>query len=101
MSELNIVLTGFMLSGKTTVGELIAAMTGRELIDTDALIVERAGKPVSEIFDTQGEAAFREYERDAVAAATRGRGLVIALGGGECEAGRDRLPPGRHATTGR
>ena len=76
----NIVLTGFMGTGKTAVGRALAQQTGRELMDTDAVIVERAG-PIPEIFERLGEDEFRRLER-AVARELAGRtGLVIATGG--------------------
>ena len=58
----NLVLCGFMGCGKTTVGRLLAARTGRRFVDTDALIVEREGRSISEIFATEGEAYFRDLE---------------------------------------
>ncbi|MFT7646962.1 MAG: shikimate kinase [Candidatus Poriferisodalaceae bacterium] len=76
----NIVLTGFMGTGKTTVGRLLAVELGLELVDTDAIIEARHG-PIALIFDERGEAAFRQIERD-VAAELAGRdGLVISTGG--------------------
>lgn len=76
-----IVLTGFMGTGKTTVGRLLAARTGRVFVDTDELIVWRAGKSIADIFADEGELAFRSYEA-AVAQELSGRdGLVIATGG--------------------
>jgi shikimate kinase len=81
-SEQNIVLTGFMGVGKTTVGRVLAEMLERPFVDTDAVIVERAGKPIKAIFAEDGEAAFREMEHDlSVELAARTR-LVIATGGG-------------------
>lgn len=82
MKRGNIVLSGFMASGKTTVGELISRMTGREMVDTDLLVEKAAGISIPEIFAERGEAAFRILERDVVAALAEGDGLVVALGGG-------------------
>lgn len=74
------VLTGFMGTGKTTVGRLLASRLGFDFVDTDAVIEERHG-PIPEIFLTQGEDAFRAYERE-VATELGGRtALVIATGG--------------------
>ncbi|WP_372797762.1 shikimate kinase, partial [Pontiella sp.] len=56
----NIVLVGFMGSGKTWVGKLIAERTGMPLLDMDSIIVERAGKSINEIFADEGEAHFRK-----------------------------------------
>ena len=76
----NIVLTGFMGTGKTTVGRLLAEHLGYEFVDTDQLIEERHGK-IPEIFRSRGEEAFRQIERELAAElATRDR-LVISTGG--------------------
>ena len=58
----NIVLIGMMGCGKTTVGRLLARRLGLELIDTDALIEERQGRSIPEIFASDGEAGFRALE---------------------------------------
>lgn len=78
----NIVLIGMPGSGKSTVGKLLASMSGRELIDTDAEIVRSAGCPIPEIFRTQGEAAFRAMESEQVRRAGRESGKIIITGGG-------------------
>ena len=61
------VLIGPPGAGKSTVGPLLAALLGAEFTETDALVEEAAGKPVSDIFITDGEPAFRDLERAAVA----------------------------------
>jgi len=73
-------LTGMMGSGKSTVAAALARLLGRRLVDTDAEVERRAGRPVAAIFAERGEAAFRAIEREVV----RGlRGPVVAsLGGG-------------------
>ena len=87
----NLVLTGFMGTGKTTVGRILAERLGLEFVDTDEVIESRAG-PIPEIFERDGEDAFRDLER-SVAQELAGRtGLVIATGGrmmldSECAAG--------------
>lgn len=81
-SERNIVLTGFMGSGKTSVGRLIAEKTGRAFIDTDDLIEQRAGKSIPRIFEEEGETAFRDLETEAVQQAAQAHARVIATGGG-------------------
>jgi shikimate kinase len=88
-----IVLTGFMGSGKTTVGPLIAARLGWSFIDVDDVIEAEAGTTIAEIFSRHGEAAFRERERATIARLAAGDSLVLALGGGaiENEATRDLL----------
>lgn len=78
----NIVLVGFMGSGKTTVGRLIAEQTGMPLIDMDTLIVERAGKSINDIFADEGEAHFRSLERALVQELARTDGNIISTGGG-------------------
>lgn len=78
--ERNLVLTGFMGTGKTTVGRILAGRLGYDFVDTDAVIESRAG-PIHEIFERDGEAGFREMER-TVARELAGRTrLVIATGG--------------------
>lgn len=76
----SIVLTGFMATGKTTVGRLLAERLGYAFVDTDAVIVERHG-PIPQIFATQGEDAFRRIEREVAAELAGQGGLVIATGG--------------------
>lgn len=79
-----IVLIGAPGAGKTTVGGALAARLGVGFTDTDAMVAAQAGKPVSDIFITDGEPEFRRLERAAVAAALAGSAgaLVIGLGGG-------------------
>lgn len=62
-----LILTGFMATGKSTVGHLVARQLGWRFIDTDAEIVARAGKPIPAIFAEHGEARFRALERETVA----------------------------------
>jgi shikimate kinase/3-dehydroquinate synthase len=78
----NIVLIGFMGTGKTAVGRRVAARLGRPFVDTDALIEARAGRPVPRIFAEDGEEAFRRLESEVVAEASARSGVVIATGGG-------------------
>ncbi|MDN5745581.1 MAG: shikimate kinase [Nocardioidaceae bacterium] len=75
-------LIGAMGSGKTTVGELAAARLGVDLLDTDHVVEQRAHKSVPDIFIEDGEAAFRELERNAVAWALENHEGVLSLGGG-------------------
>ena len=84
-SARRIVLTGFMGSGKTTVGPLVAARLGWRFIDADDIIQAEAGVPIAEIFARHGEAAFREQEHATVARLAAIDGLVLALGGGAIE----------------
>jgi shikimate kinase len=78
----NIVLTGFMGTGKSTVGQLVAAELGREFVDMDTLIEQREGRPISQIFAESGEAYFRQLETDLCRELAQQEGLVIATGGG-------------------
>ena len=78
----NIVLVGFMGSGKTTVGKLIAEATGMTLLDMDSIIEERAGKTINEIFADEGEAHFRSLERSLVQELSATEGNIISTGGG-------------------
>lgn len=80
--SLNIVLCGFMASGKTTVGRALAERLDRRFLDIDSLVEEESGMAVTEIFERDGETAFRELERAAIARYSGRSGLVIALGGG-------------------
>lgn len=80
--EKSIVLTGFMGSGKSTVGRLLAAQLSTEFIDTDTIIENEAGMTIPEIFERHGEAYFRELERKTVREFARRGGAVISVGGG-------------------
>ena len=76
----NVVLTGFMGSGKTTVGRLVARELGWTFVDTDDVIVARHG-PIDAIFAERGEDAFRALEREVAAEVARSQHHVIATGG--------------------
>ena len=78
----NIALVGFMGTGKTSVGHLLARILRFRLVDTDDLIERRTGKKISAIFAEEGEARFREHERAVVEELSRLRKTVIAAGGG-------------------
>lgn len=77
----NIILTGFMATGKTTVARHIARLAGRQFVDTDAEIVRRQGMEIGEIFSTLGEPAFRRMEADLALALAGKNRQVIATGG--------------------
>jgi shikimate kinase len=79
-----------MGAGKTTVGELLAARLGWRFLDTDRIVEERAGMTVGEIFEREGEAAFRELEAAAIRDSASGDRLVLALGGGALERAETR-----------
>ena len=78
----NIVLIGMPGSGKSSVGEALAALTGRESVDIDQRIVEKAGCPIPEIFSQGGEAAFRAMEREVTAECGALSGKILLTGGG-------------------
>lgn len=80
--EANLVLVGFMGTGKSAVGRRAARRLGRMLVDMDALIEKRAGRTIPEIFRDSGEPCFRALEREAVRDLAAQRGLVVAAGGG-------------------
>jgi shikimate kinase len=81
-SPRNLVLIGFMGTGKSSVGKLAAKTLGFQFIDTDQVIVERAGRQISEIFETDGEAAFRTLETEALESLAHLSRCVISTGGG-------------------
>lgn len=78
----NLVLIGMPGCGKSTVGRLLAERLGKELVDTDALIVEKAGKTIPEIFAEDGESVFRDLEAQVISRLAPGQGWVVATGGG-------------------
>lgn len=78
----DIILIGMPGCGKTTAGELLAGLTGRELLDTDRMIVRASGMPVPQLFAQKGEIYFRALESEMLALACRGTGKIIATGGG-------------------
>lgn len=80
-----IVLTGFMGSGKTTVGPLLARRLGWDFVDADDVIEAEAGMPIAEFFARYGEPAFRAREHDTIARLAGEDRLVLALGGGAIE----------------
>ena len=78
----NIVLVGMPGCGKTTVGQALAALTGREAIDIDRCVEIRTGRTVPDIITRDGEAAFRRLEAEETAAAGKLAGKIILTGGG-------------------
>ena len=88
--EPNLILTGFMGTGKTSVGRAIAERLGRPFVDTDDWIAARAGKPVRVIFEEEGEDRFRAWEAEACGELSEPRGLVIATGGWTLGQARNR-----------
>ncbi len=82
LEGVNLYLVGMMGAGKTTVGNLLAQELGYRFLDTDSLISQAAGKSISEIFATEGEAAFRELETKILSEVSSYKKLTIATGGG-------------------
>ncbi len=78
----NMVLIGMPGSGKSTVCAALQRDTGRTAADTDALIEEKAGKTIPEIFRDSGEAVFREMESEVIAEVSARNGLILSTGGG-------------------
>jgi shikimate kinase len=78
----NVVLVGFMGTGKSSVGKLVAHRLGFQLVDNDTIIAERAGMEITEIFAKFGEAAFRDYETRALESLQHLNRCVISTGGG-------------------
>jgi len=85
----NVILVGFMGAGKSSVGRILARRLGRCFVETDDMITAHEGRPIPEIFTSQGEAYFRALEEDMVRLLALKRGDVIATGGGlPCREGR-------------
>ena len=78
----NLALIGFMGAGKTSVGRLVAEQLHFDYLDTDELIQSRTGRPIAEIFSTDGEATFRKMEQELVGELAARTKTVIATGGG-------------------
>lgn len=82
MTKTNVMLVGFMGTGKTTVGRIVAERLHKTFVDMDHVIEERAGKKISEIFAQEGEPHFRALERALVQELAGQENLVVAAGGG-------------------
>ena len=93
LGQRNVYLIGPMGSGKTAVGRRLATLLGLEFVDSDAEIEKRTGVDIRYIFEKEGEARFRERERDVIADLTALEGVVVATGGGVIldPANRERL----------
>ena len=83
-------LTGFMATGKTKVGRLLARRMGGRFIDTDDMVEERAGMTIAGIFSEKGEAWFRDLEHACVVEVASRGDVVVALGGGAITEERNR-----------
>jgi shikimate kinase len=85
-----VVLTGFMGSGKSTVGPLLAARLGWKFVDVDEVIEAEAGVTIAELFARAGEGEFREREHATISRLAAADALVLALGGGAIEKAETR-----------
>ena len=90
MGRGNIFLVGMMGAGKTTIGRALAERMGLAFADTDRVLVERTGVPVTTIFDIEGEEGFRRRESAVLAELAAGDDRVIATGGGAVLAAANR-----------
>lgn len=93
----NLALIGFMGTGKSTVGNVVARHLRFRYVDSDALIESRVGRPISEIFAQEGEAWFREQERQLVAEFATYNQTVFATGGGLAAHGENLASLKQHA----
>src|ERR1700690_3216300 len=78
----NIAVIGFMGTGKSSVGRLVAEQLHFDYLDTDELIQSRTGRTITDIFDGEGEAAFRKLEQQLVHELAARKRTVISTGGG-------------------
>jgi shikimate kinase len=78
----SVFLVGPMGAGKTAVGRRLARLLGLRFVDSDEAIVARTGVDIAYIFEKEGEAGFRQRERDAIDELSRDPGIVLATGGG-------------------
>lgn len=94
-----IVLTGFMGSGKSTIGRRLAEQLGWQFVDLDSTIERRDGRSVPQIFAEDGETAFRAMEADALNSCLAESQIVLALGGGALETPANRAALAASART--
>ena len=78
----SVVLVGFMGTGKTTVGKMLARRLDKSFVDIDSLIEEKLGMTISQIFDRYGEPYFRKIEKEMIGDISKRNNLVVAAGGG-------------------
>jgi shikimate kinase len=98
MGRANIFLVGMMGSGKTTLGRALAQRLQLPFVDTDRLLVERTGVPVTTIFEIEGEEGFRKRESAVIAELAQGEGRVVATGGGAVLSAANRELMRAHGT---
>ena len=89
LQQSNLVLIGMPSAGKTTIGQMVADALGKQFLDLDDWIVEKAGMSIPEIFAQFGEERFRELEKEAAAQASKETGWVISTGGGCIKCGEN------------
>lgn len=94
----SVAIIGFMGVGKTIVGRHLARMTGKEFVDTDRLIVEKAGENIPEIFKKYGESGFREMERSVFEQLDLASGKIFSCGGGAVKDTNIRTLLRKHCT---
>ena len=96
----HLALVGFMGAGKTTLGPQLAEQLGRAFVSVDAVVEERLGTSIADVFETRGEGAFRELEEEAALdVLTRRPSAVVELGGGALGSARTRHALAEHAFT--
>jgi len=78
----NVILIGFMGCGKSSIGRRLSSHLGYRFLDSDDLIVEKAGRSISDLFATEGEEAFRNRETEILQSLAPASGIVLATGGG-------------------
>jgi shikimate kinase len=86
----NLVLVGFMGSGKSSVGRILSSLTGFALVDTDTLVTQEAGQSIPAIFKQHGEDHFRALETRILQTLVGRLGLIVATGGGVIIAEKNR-----------
>jgi len=87
---MNLYLVGFMASGKSTLGRYLSEYSGRSFRDLDRVVEKKAGMPIREIFDREGEPGFRIRENEALAQIAALDGFIVATGGGVVETSDNR-----------
>jgi shikimate kinase len=87
----NLILIGPMGSGKTTVGKQLAKRTRMDFVDSDHMIEDRCGVPISTIFDIEGEDGFRKRETKMLQELCERTGIVLATGGGAITSEENRI----------
>ncbi|WP_028549395.1 shikimate kinase [Paenibacillus sp. UNC451MF] len=90
MEKSNIVLIGFMGTGKSTVGHALAARLGWQFVNTDDVIEEQQGMSISDMFAKLGEPVFRQVESEVIQASLDGISSIVATGGGAVLAEQNR-----------